>query len=178
MFASVSALPITEQPRRQKISVFGRKAQYCLCIWWGTVSIKSLLPFPWVQPHSLPLPPSLQEFPCWLQGRSCKYSARQSLSLPQHKMSGTGAAPPTQSLVSLPKDPRQIQFEAASRHTLCAVFYSWLGSPSAAKVQTCMQTWFLFQSCQPPLDNNFYPPAEWVFIIDIQCRLLFEISTS
>lgn len=60
-------------------------------------------------------------------------------------MSGTEAAPPTQSLVSLPKGPWQIQFEAASRHMLCAMFYfclaphgleeTWLGSPSAAKVQ-------------------------------------------
>lgn len=76
------------------------------------------------------------------------------------------------------KRPTANSVWAASRHTLCAVFYSWLGSPSAAKVQTCMQTWFLFKSCQPPLDNNFYPPAEWVFIMDIQCRLVFEIFTS
>lgn len=80
----------------------------------------------------------------------CKAGAASALQgkaspFPSTRMSGTEAASPTQSLVSLPKGPRQIQFEAASRHMLCAMFYlclapraleeTWLGSPSAAKVQ-------------------------------------------
>lgn len=152
MFTSVSALPIAEQPKRQKTSVFGRKAGHCLymmrytyrdnCCKFG-ISGTFTIPSPLsLGPASLPPSPSSpQVFPPWLQGRSCKCPPRQSLST---QISGTEAAPPAQSLVSLPKGPWQIHFEAAPRPTLCAMCYSclaprgleeaWLGGPCAAKV--------------------------------------------
>lgn len=79
-----------------------------------------------------------------------KCPSRQAFPFPSIWTSGTEAASPTQSLVSLPKCPWQIQFQAASRHMLCTLFYLrlalralesvWLGSPFFCQSPTCMRT--------------------------------------
>lgn len=86
---------------------------------------QSLLPFLFLVSSFTPsLCPHLSKhfIPGCKAGAASALQGKASL-FPSTWMSGTEAASPTQSLVSLPKGPRQIQFEAASRHMLCAMFY-------------------------------------------------------